>query len=230
MKNLFLIIYVLFIYGCHKDKPSNPALVQHFKGKVFDFTSGTAVANANLQLIRANGPWFITDVSELVYPIYNYTVSDDSGYFQFDLPLDAHKLVYKIVASKSGCVNVDTSYTRVKYTSSSIDNYYDSILLDSASILQINFLDTSSSSFNDTLRVLVAFGDSGSYINPSIHFSDRIFLVNHNSLIHVTESVSYKQNNSARIMYGFYRNFYTSPFDTTVSLTKFSSRILNLSY
>ena len=230
MKKLTHYILIIFILGCTKDKITSPISNQYFRGIVIDYTTGVPISNTNIQLIRANEPYPVFNISELVDPIYDFIISDTIGNFQFSVPVNSQKLVYKIVPSKPGFVFVDTSVTTAKPINYSITNFYDTVFLDQPSILQINFHDTTFNSINDTLNLSEAFGDSISinpYWRPHIHKT----LISHNTNVQFFDSVSFKQNNYVRVIYEVHHNGLTAPpVDTTFGLVLFGTKIVELYY
>ena len=230
MKKIFHYILIIFIFGCTKAKIISPISIQYFRGNVIDYTTGLPIANANIQLIRANEPYPIFNISELDDPIYDFTICDTSGNFQFSVPVNIQKLVYKIVPSKSGFVFADTSIATAKLINFSITNLYDTVFLDRPSILQINFHDTTFSSINDTLKLSESFGAS-TIINP--YWRPHIYEIpiSYNSTIQLYDSVSFKLNNYARIFYEVHHiGLMAQPVDTTVSLIQFGTKVVDLFY
>jgi hypothetical protein len=194
---------------------------------VIDYTTYLPVGNANVTLTLTREMAFDR------YPTYHYTVADAHGNYSFSVPIEDENQ-YKIIPSKTGFVFVDTNASWFQ----SIDGtstYFDTVLIDAASILQVNFHDVNAASFNDTLDLLIGFNSDSSSINyywNNPYLSNHRFqsIISYNNTVHFSDSASYKQNCYAKIIYEVHKYSHQPESDTIVQLIPFGTRIVDLFY
>ena len=164
---ILLLLTLASLWSCKKDSTEEPASTpplteQTIVGTVRDYVSRSGVnpvfvADAEVQLIRAEEKTGFGSSFTLVNPDTLFSTSDANGAFQFTVPVDSKK-IFTVRASKPGYVFIDPFDAQTLPEKDTVEAYV--VYLDIASIVNITFHDTMLNSLNDSLQFRVTYASN----------------------------------------------------------------------
>jgi hypothetical protein len=185
---IFIFSFIIILWSCKKEDSNTTKSLQTFRGTVRDYVSRSGVnpvpvANAQIQLIKAEEASGFGSSLTFVNPEAFYTTSDSIGNFEFTLPMDLKK-VFVVEASKPGYVFIEPLSAQTISGDEIIQSNY--VYLDIASVVNISFHDTLSTSLNDSLFLRVIYSSNPVVFGASIN---KVF--NYTGIISNSQSLSF---------------------------------------
>ena len=191
---IVFLVMVICLWSCKKETATPPAAAtpplteQVIEGNVRDYICRSGlnpvyVANAEVQLIKAEQTTGIGSSLMLANTDTFYSTSDADGNFNFTVPVDSKKF-FIVKATKPGYVFIDPINSQSLPETETVQANI--VYLDIASIVNITFHDTLSNSLNDSLSLRVTYAS-----NPVVFGSDINKDIIHKCIISQDQTVSF---------------------------------------